>query len=283
MELAEFVVRGALLGVTYGLIACPIALVYVTSGTVDLAIGAYVVLAAAVSFAAPGSVGMLLAICVAMVAASVVGVLSSLLTRRYQGDKLIVILASFGFAMMVESFVLTFFGKDPFVRQSGAAPVEFLGMPIARQSVISATIGLVLAASVYVLLHRTMLGREMRASADNARGAAIAGIPVRRVQLATFILAGALAGIAGVMTLHGAGLIFSSAVPLTITSLGGAIMFGLNRPLHAFAGGVVIGIVESLSAGFAPSQLSTLLPFAFIFAVLAFKAMHGTEMAGGRA
>jgi len=283
MEFAEFLVRGALLGVTYGLIACPIALIYVTSGTVDLAIGAYVVLAAATAFALPGAAGMLAAIGAAMVAAAIVGVLSSLLTRRYKGDRLIVILASFGFAIMVESFVLAVYGKDPFVRHSGAAPVEFLGMLVNRQSLISAAIGLVLAASVYLLLHRTALGRQMRAGADNARGAAIAGIPVQRVQFATFVLAGALAGIAGVMTLHGAGLMFSSAVPLTVTSLGGAIMFGLNRPLHAFLGGIVIGIVESMCAGFAPSHLATLLPLAFIFAVLAAKALRGGEMAGGRA
>lgn len=283
MEFAEFLVRGALLGVTYGLIACPIALIYVTSGTVDLAIGAYVVLAAATAFALPGAAGMLAAIGAAMVAAAIVGVLSSLLTRRYKGDRLIVILASFGFAIMVESFVLAVYGKDPFVRHSGAAPVEFLGMLVNRQSLISAAIGLVLAASVYFLLHRTALGRQMRAGADNARGAAIAGIPVQRVQFATFVLAGALAGIAGVMTLHGAGLMFSSAVPLTVTSLGGAIMFGLNRPLHAFLGGIVIGIVESMCAGFAPSHLATLLPLAFIFAVLAAKALRGGEMAGGRA
>lgn len=283
MEFTEFLVRGALLGVTYGLIACPIALIYVTSGTVDLAIGAYVVLAAATAFALPGASGMLAAIGAAMIAAAIVGVLSSLLTRRYKGDRLIVILASFGFAIMVESFVLAVYGKDPFVRHSGAVPVELLGMLVNRQSLISAAIGLSLAAAVYYLLHRTALGRQMRAGADNARGAAIAGIPVQRAQFATFILAGALAGIAGVMTLHGAGLMFSSAVPLTVTSLGGAIMFGLARPLHAFLGGIVIGIVESLCAGFAPSHLATLLPLAFIFAVLAAKALRGGEMAGGRA
>lgn len=283
MEFAEFLLRGALLGVTYGLIACPIALIHVTSGTVDLAIGAYVVLAAATAFAFPGATGILTAIAAAMAAAAIVGVISALLTRRYKGDRLIVILASFGFAIMVESFVLAVYGKDPFVRHSGAAPVELLGMLVSRQSLISAAIGVVLAASVYLLLYRTPLGRQMRAGADNARGAAIAGIPVQRVQFATFVLAGALAGIAGVMTLHGAGLMFSSAVPLTATSLGGAIMFGLNRPLHAFLGGIVIGIVESLCAGFAPNHLATLLPLAFIFAVLAVKALRGGEAAGGRA
>jgi branched-chain amino acid transport system permease protein len=283
MEIVEFILRGALLGVTYGLIACPIALVFVTSGTVDLAIGAYVVLAAAVAFAVPGVAGIVLAIFAAMLAAALVGILSLLLGRLHKGDRLIVILASFGFAIMVESFVLTFFGKDPFVRQSDAAPFDILGLMISRQSLYSAAIGAALAIAIYCLLHFTLLGREMRASADNARGASIAGIPVRRVQWMTFLLAGGLAGIAGVMILNGSGLMFSSAVPLTITSLGAAIMFGLNRPLNAFLGGIAIGIIEALSAGLAPPELATLLPLAVIFVVLCLKAIYGKELVGGRA
>lgn len=283
MEIVEFILRGALLGVTYGLIACPIALVFVTSGTVDLAIGAYVVLAAAVAFAVPGVAGIGLAILAAMLAAALVGMLSLLLGRLHKGDRLIVILASFGFAIMVESFVLTFFGKDPFVRQSDAAPFDILGLMISRQSLYSAVIGAALAIAIYCLLHFTLLGREMRASADNARGASIAGIPVRRVQWMTFLLAGGLAGIAGVMILNGSGLMFSSAVPLTITSLGAAIMFGLNRPLNAFLGGIAIGIIEALSAGLAPPELATLLPLAVIFVVLCLKAIYGKELVGGRA
>jgi len=283
MDILEFVLRGLLLGVTYGVIAIPISLVFVTTGTVDLAIGAYVVLAAAIGFTLGGPLGWALAILAAMAAASVVGFASLLLMRRYAGNRLIVILASFGFAILLESLVLTVFGKSPFVKMTSAAPVELGGILLSRQSLLSAAIGVALAGAVYLVLYRTALGRVMRAGADNARGAAIAGIAVKRVQYLTFVLGGALAGVAGLMLLHGAGLMFSSAVPLTITSLGAAILFGLEKPLHAFWGGLIIGVIESLSAGFASSSLATLLPLLFIFAVLATKSLRGTDVAGGRA
>lgn len=283
MEVIEFLVRGLLLGATYGVIAIPISLVFVTTGTVDLAIGAYVVLAAAIAYAVPGLAGWGLGIGVAMLAAAGAGVASALLVRRYSGDKMIVILASFGIAILIESLVLTVFGKSPFVRMSSTPPVEIAGILLSRSALISAAIGVALAGVIYVMLYRSAAGRVMRAGADNSRGAAIAGIPVKRVQFGTFVMGGTLAGIAGIMLLNGSGLMFSSALPLSITSLGAAILFGLHRPLHAFLGGLVIGVIEALSAGFASSSIATLLPLLFIFLVLATRSLRGTDVGGGRA
>lgn len=283
MEFLEFVVRGLLLGATYGIIAIPICMVFVATGTVDMAMGAYVVLAAAISFAVAGPFGMIAAVLAAVAGAAVVGVLSQLLMRRFSGDPLIVILASFGFAIMLESLVLTVFGNNPFVRSSGAAPLDVAGMLLSRQSLISAAIGLVLAGAVYLLLYRSALGRLMRAGADNKRAAAITGIAVGRVQLFTFMLAGAMAGVAGLLLLNGPGVMFSSAIPLTTTGLGAAIIFGFARPLHGFLGGLIFGVAELLSAGFAPSGWSSLLPLLFIFTVLAVRSLRGSDLAGGRA
>lgn len=283
MEILEFVLRGLLLGVTYGVIAIPICLVFVSTGTVDMAMGAYVVLAAAISFTLAGPLGMAAAVLAAIAAAAVVGVLSALLMWRYAGEKMIVILASFGFAIMLESLVLTVFGNNPFVQSSGAGTLRLAGILLSKQSLLAAGIGLVLAGGVYLLLYRSALGRLMRAGADNARGAAIAGIAVGRVQLFTFMLTGALAGIAGLLLLNGPGVMFSSAIPLTITGLGAAIIFGFSRPLMGFVGGLIFGVAESLSAGFAPPGWATLLPLLFIFSVLAIRSLRGSDLAGGRA
>jgi len=283
LEAAEYLIRGLLLGVTYGLLACPISMVFVTTGTLDLAIGAYVVLAGATAYFIPGWVGMVLAVVATMAAASVVGGASTVLNRRFQGDHLIVILASFGFAIVLESLVLTVFGKDPFVRQSFANTLQIFGIPVSWQAVVNAFIGALIVGAIYLILYRSALGRAMRVGASNPRGATLAGIPVRRVQFTTFLLSGALAGVAGLMVLHTTGMTFSSGLPLTITSLGAAIIFGLQRPLYGFIGGLVIGVVESMSVGFAPSEIGSLLPLIFIFAVVATSRLSREEVAGGRA
>jgi len=267
-ELMEYLVRGVLIGVTYGLLAYPISLLFVATGTVDLAVGSYAVLAGAVAMKLPAPLGLAVAVLVAVVAASSVGVISTALNRRRGGDPLASVLASFGFAIILESVVLSGFGKDPMVRQQFTTFWSLLGIRVSPQAAINVATGLVILGGVFLLLYRTAWGRVMRAAAVNPRGATLAGIPVGSVQFSAFVLSGVLAGIAGVLILYTSGLDFASGLPLTLKSLGAAILLGLGNPMRGFVGGVAIGVVEALSVGYAPQSLGTLLPYLFIFLVL---------------
>ena len=145
-------------------------------------------------------------------------------------------------------------------------------------------IGLALITTVSPATMRTWrcAPRDMRASADNERAATLAGIPVRRLQFSTFLLAGLLAGIAGVLVLYTAGMDFASGMSLTLAGFGAAIVFGLQGPLRGFFGGLAIGIVETISAGYASGGLATLVPLVFIFAILTFGPASRQVSARGR-
>ena len=267
-ELMEYLVRGVLIGVTYGLLAYPISLLYVATGTVDLAVGSYAVLAGAVAMKLPAPIGLAVAVIIAVVASSSVGLISTALNRRRGGDALASVLASFGFAIILESVVLSGFGKDPMVRQQFSTFWSLGGIRVSPQAAVNVVTGLVILGGVFLLLYRTPWGRVMRAAAVNPRGATLAGIPVAWVQFSAYVLSGVLAGIAGVLILYTSGLDFASGLPLTLKSLGAAILLGLGNPLRGFYGGVAIGVVEALSVGYAPQSLGTLLPYIFIFLVL---------------
>ena len=122
----------------------------------------------------------------------------------------------------------------------------------------------------------------MRASAVNPIGAALAGIPVRRIWFATYILGGLMAGVAGVLILFTTGADYSTAFTLTIWGFGSAIMFGLRSPLSGFLGGLIIGITQALCSGYLPSSLSTTVPLIFIFVVLALVKNNQIATTGGR-
>ncbi|WP_340107582.1 branched-chain amino acid ABC transporter permease [Pikeienuella sp. HZG-20] len=286
-EFIEFGLRGVLLGVTYGLLAFPISLLFIATDTVDLAVGGYAVLAGAVAMLFGDSLGPVIAIMagvmVAVLASSIVGGISLILGRTQKNDPLVLVLASFGFALFIESFVLTGFGQDPFIRQPFMHFWSLWGIRISPQAGVNVAVGLALVGAVYVLLYRTAWGRDMRASANNERGAALAGIPVRRLQFMTFMIAGALAGIAGVLVLYSAGMDFASGLHLTLAGFGAAIVFGLHGPLRGFFGGLAIGVVETISAGYASGGVASLVPLAFIFAVLTLGRVSRDAPAGGRA
>jgi branched-chain amino acid transport system permease protein len=272
-----------LVGVTYGLLAYPISLIYVAKGTIDLAVGSSATLAGAVAMVMAPPLGFIVAIAVGVGAAGLVGWVSSMLAQCHRGDDLSSVLSSFGFALVLESLVLTLFGKDPMVRQQFSSFWQLFGVYVSPQAAVNGVVGLLILATVYGLLYRTPWGRVMRAAAVNPLGATLAGIPVAKTQWSAFLVSGVLAAIAGILMLYSSGLDFASGLPLTLKSLGAAIIFGLGKPMRGFLGGIAIGVIESLSVGFAPQASATLIPYVFIFTVLCCARMSRVGTAGLRA
>lgn len=283
IEIAEFLIRGALLGAIYGLLAFPVSLLFVTTDSVDLAVGAYAVLAAAFAMAFGGPAGIALGLLGAVLASFVMGLLSMRMTRAGTRDPLVVVLATFGLASFLESFVLTFFGKDPMVRQPFDTFWQIGAIHVSPQAAVNVGISLALLAALYVWLYRTAFGRDMRACAASAAAAALAGIPVQRIALMTYVVGGLLAGIAGVLVLYTTGTSYSSGLGLTISGFGAAVLFGLHSPLRGFIGGVIIGMVQALASAYLPEGWGSAASQVFILLVLAGGRMNVAHVAGGRA
>lgn len=280
-ELAELLLRGALLGVTYGLLAFPVSLLFVTTGSVDVALGAYAVLAAAVMYATGGAGGVVLAVGTAVVASGVVGLISMRLNRPGAIDHIIAVLATFGLATFIESFILTIFGTSPMIRQPFSTFWDVGGIYISPQTGINLAVCIVVLAALFYVLYHTPFGRAMRASAVNPIGAALNGI-LRLIWFSTYLLGGLLAGLAGVLILYTTGVEYSTALTLTIWGFGSAIIFGMRSPLRGVAGGLLIGMIQALSAGYLPGGWATATPLLFIFAVLSMGRMNRIAATGGR-
>jgi branched-chain amino acid transport system permease protein len=275
----EFAVQGILAGVVYGLLALPITLLFSATGTVDLAVGAYAVLSGAVAFVIGGPIGMIVGVFAAVVASGVVACIAILLTER-RSDHVSLVLASFAAAIFLESFILTKFGKDPFVQAGFGETISVLGLPLSTQSVLNLMIALAVTIGLSLILYRSPWGRRMRATAVNARGATLAGIAVVRVQFTTFLITGALAGLAGILVLHSGGSNFSSSLHLTLAGFSAAIIFGLSGPVHALLGGLAIGLVEGIGGGYGSGGVAAAVPLLFTFVAL---ALAPAKLAGGRA
>lgn len=285
IELIEFLLRGILLGAVYGMLAFPVSLLYVTTDSVDLSVGAYAVLAAAVSMSVGGATGIALALGASVAASLLVGLLSARIhgRRGVRSDPLVIVLATFGFAVILESFVLTVFGKDPMVRQAFDQSWIFGGIHISPQGVVNVLIALMLVLLLYLWLYRSAWGRDMRACAASSLAAVLAGIPVSRIALMTYVMGGLLAGIAGVLILYTTGVSYSAGMNLTISGFGAAALFGLHSPLRGFLGGIVIGMVQSLSAGYLSSGWSGAMPMLVTLLVLITGRANVAGIAGGRA
>ncbi len=217
--LTEYVVRGIQAGSIYGLLALPMSLLFATAGTIDFAVGAYALLAAAVATIVAGPLGIAMGIASAITAAAAMGVIFLVLTRTGTKDHIVFALASFGLAVAIASLILWQFGTQAFVRASFSQFWSLGGIRISPQGVINLGLGALVTVLLYLLLYWTDLGRMMRAAAANPSGAELAGIPVARIQFGTYLAGGLLGGLAGIMILYSAGLDFTASLSLTLSGV----------------------------------------------------------------
>jgi len=256
----EYVIRGLFLGAMYGLLALPMSLAFVTVGTIDFAVGAYALLAAAIGATVGGTLGALLGLAGALVASLVMAAVFVLLKRAGHHDTIMIALSSFGLAVAIGSIVLASWGSTAFVRQGLDAVWTVGGIRINPQGPINLAVGLALLAGLTALLFGTGLGRMLRASAVNAQGAELAGIPVVAVQALIFAAGGLLGGIAGLLILYSSGLDFTAGLSLTLSGFAASIVFGVSNPARGFLGGLAIGVAEALSAGYGSGAMTALIP-----------------------
>jgi branched-chain amino acid transport system permease protein len=277
----EYIIRGLLNGAVYGILALPMSLLFATAGTVDFAIGAYALIAAAVATSVAGPLGLVAGLLSALLASVVMAAIFVLLKRNDE-EHIRVALASFGLSVAIASIVLLVWGTQPFVRPTFSTMLQIGGLRINPQGLINVAISFGLVGLIYYLLRYTNLGRMMRAAAANPLGAELAAIPVLGVQCATILAGGLLGGLAGLLILHSAGLDFTASLSLTFIGFAAAIIFGIHSPVRSLLGGLAMGVVEALSAGFTSGMVTSMIPPAFMLIVLMSGQLGSNRFAGDR-
>jgi branched-chain amino acid transport system permease protein len=138
---------------------------------------------------------------------------------------------------------------------------------------------MVCTAILFIILTRTDLGRAIRAASEERDGAVLMGINVQRIFLVAFGLGAACAGVAGATITP-----FFPVYPhvgslFVITAFVVVVLGGMGSFMGAFAGGVIIGIAESVGAIFLPGSMKALVSFTIFILILLFKP---TGLFGGR-
>jgi branched-subunit amino acid ABC-type transport system permease component len=143
-------------------------------------------------------------------------------------------------------------------------PVRVLGVLV---------LGVVVGVLVEVGLVRSRLGRAMRAVADDPDAATLLGVPIERVVLVAFAVAGVLAGLAGVLDAPGRSLSLDAGVLLGLYGAAAALLGRLGSPVGALAGGLVLGVVQQLAVTWdrLGAEYADVVPLTLLVAVLALR------------
>jgi branched-chain amino acid transport system permease protein len=249
------VLDGVVLGLALGLLGVGMTLVYGLGGVINLAYGQTVVLAAIVtSLRIDDGMSTVAACAVGVLAAVGVSLLLDLtLLRpvyRQHGEERILLglLLTLGAAFVVAGLLTWRYPIGALYINISGEPISILGVPMARGSIWASVIALVVGGALLLFFGGTTFGRGIRSIIQDEVGARLVGVNPSFARTVVFALSGALAGIVAVTYSMSGPLTVNAGFELTTFALIVTVVGGLGSVAGAFLAGVLLGIVNALSA-----------------------------------
>ncbi|HXT07689.1 MAG TPA: branched-chain amino acid ABC transporter permease [Roseiarcus sp.] len=253
---ANAVVQGVMVGGLYAMFAIGLALIFGVMKLVNIAHGDLIVLAAYIGLVVTQTLHLnpLAALVFVVPIMAVVGYgLQRGLFNRTMGDDLMPpLLVSFGLSIIMENGFLALFSADNRRLQAGALEVASVKLTDAISIGVLPLLQLVAAilviAALQLLLYRTRLGRAFRAVSDDPRIAQLMGLNNRHVFGLAMGLSLAIVGLAGVLLAISANFDPASGPTRLIFGFEAVIIGGLSSFWGTLAGGIILGVVQSVAA-----------------------------------
>jgi branched-chain amino acid transport system permease protein len=271
--LVQYLLAGLTLGAIYALVALGFAIIYNASHVINFAQGEFVMIGgmATASFIDTG-LPLPLSVVLAVGLAACVGLaLEKLAVEPARGASVVtLIIITIGASILLRGLAGLVWDKKIHAVPafSGEAPIAIAGATLLPQSlwVLGATVAAV--AALWWFFNRTLTGKAILALSHNRLAAQLVGVSVRRVLAVSFGLSAALGALAGILI---APITFTSwdvGIMLGLKGFAAAILGGLGSGPGAIAGGLALGLLEALGAGYLSSAYKDVIAFAIMLAVL---------------
>jgi branched-chain amino acid transport system permease protein len=260
------ILNGLVLGSIYALIALGYTMVYGILNLINFAHGDVLMVGALTAYAviqgllgvAPGTPGWLLLIAGLAVAIPVCIFVNVAIERiAYRplrnAPRLAPLITAIGVSIILQTLAMIIFGRNykvfpPLLPNN---PIEVGGALITPTQILILIVAAAMMGGLVLLVEKTKLGRAMRATAENPRIASLMGVNADSVIVATFAIGAALAAVAGVMVAanYSVAHFYMGFIP-GLKAFTAAVLGGIGNIYGAMVGGLILGIVESLGAGY---------------------------------
>jgi len=257
-ELARLVVEGVALGGAYGLVALGFVVIAKATGVVNFAQGTFLALGAYLTYNGAVTWGLWFPLAAALAVAASAGAgagLERLVVRRLAArPPHAAIMATIGVAVAGDQVITMVWGFDhhPIGDPWGASSLRLGGVSVATVDVAVLAVTVVVVAAGAVFFARSRLGLAMRARAADGELAVACGIPVHAVDALAWALGAGLAALAGVLLAAGTATARPDLGLAALRAFPAVILAGFASVPGALVGGLVVGLVEVLTAGYAP-------------------------------
>lgn len=257
-------INGLILGSIYALVALGYTMVYGILGLINFAHGDIVMIGALTAISVcrlladsglPGPLVVLISLAIAIPVCMALGyTIERVAYRRLRNaPRLAPLITAIGVSIVVQQIAMLFWGRNyhSFPPLLPTSTREIAGAQITDVQIAIVVVAGLVMAGLMLLVHRTRLGRAMRATAENPAIAGLMGVNVNVIIAATFVIGSALAAVAGVMVSANYGIAhYHMGFILGLKAFTAAVLGGIGNLGGAMLGGLLLGIIEALGAGY---------------------------------
>lgn len=278
MEWIQQLVNGISLGSIYALIALGYTMVYGIIKLLNFAHGEVFMIGAFTGFYAITilNLSFIPALILAMVVCSILGMLIERVAYRRlrSSTRIAALITAIGVSLFIQYVMIYFRGATPeaYPEVVSKQKIEIFGVTFSSQALFILLITIILMIFLQFIVHRTKIGKAMRAVSLDMDAARLMGINVDNTISATFAIGSALAGVAGVIF----GMYYTSIDPLMgllpgIKAFVAAVLGGIGIIPGAMIGGFILGIVETAVSAIGFSNWRDAAAFIILILILIFK------------
>ena len=283
--LIQQIINGLVLGSMYALVALGYTMVYGIINLINFAHGEILMVGAMVSWTVvtaladsglPGWVLMLIALLCAIVVCTLLNFLVEKIAYRplRSAPRLAPLITAMGMSLLLQTLAMIVWKPNPkpFPLLLPTDPIKLGGPVISVTQVIILVSTVIILGGLLWLVNHTKLGRAMRATAENPKVAGLMGVKPDMVISATFVIGAALAAVAGLMWAANYGTVqHSMGFMPGLKAFTAAVLGGIGNLAGAMVGGIVLGLIEAIGAGYLGDLTGGILGshYADIFAFVA--------------
>lgn len=273
--IAQILISGVALGAAYALIAIGFTIVFATKRIINFAHGEFVMLGGVLAVYLSQAIGLPMAIAILLTLACVAigaAILYLVVLDRQAGDPLSQIMITLGLAIAIKGLVQVAIGKGTLFLSplSSVTHWSAFGLYLNPQAAWIVCTLVVFVTALAVIFRTTWLGLSMRAVALHPYAAVLMGVAPRWVAASAFVIAGLFGAAAGALLAPIASASYDNGLFLGLKGFGAAVLGGLGSPLGAVVGGLLLGLAESISAGYISSAYKDAITLSMLLLVLMF-------------
>ena len=272
-ELMQFLLSGVTVGAVYALVALGFTIIYNASDVVNFAQGEFVMLGGMITvFANMAGLPIPLAALIAIAATALVGVaLNKLAIELARGAPVVsLIIITIGASIFIRGVAQLVFDKQlhRFPAFSGDTPIQIMDATILPQSLWVLAGAIAVFVGLWAFFTKTLTGRAVLATSNNRLAAQLVGINTNWVMTLSFALSAAIGALAGVLVTPITNTSYDIGIAVALKGFAAAMLGGMGNPIGALVGGILLGLIEALTAGYMSSVYKDAAAFVVILIVL---------------